>query len=431
MASTSPDLGWTPDENAPNYDDPVTGAVDMWYEPVSTSAGVNDEVPSGVWAGYTDEATLRSGLPLLADGTAPAIFRLETKNLFKNGDFEANDISASDMPDLAATQRARVPTQGLGDARFDMQGNWMQMNFTDGSASILIGFASNVAGHINNTIERSYSLSFRFVLDTDPTKYLAIDNSAGNSIYANALAVLNSPANNNYRFPFTVFTQDNDNVNIVDESSIVTSTSGEKQYLVINPQPSFTHLNGGAVVANSMKGSIDDIQMVRSAKPNAIRLNIPLSASNRPILQQGGTYTVKVWVRSDQTSNYSGTAAKVNNRFAADFLSISLHPYTSSTNAIPEIGAVVTSSRNMNAGEYKADAQNPGRASHEGWTDYASWGGWTLVSSSFSGRLAFSDSLNDAFPLQLAISATNMDSATFRSPGSILIANPELFWSPD
>ena len=174
--------------------------------------------------------------------------------------------------------------------------------------------------------------------------------------------------------------------------------------------------NYPASTPQTFKGSIDDFQLVRSDLNNALRLDIPWSAAGRPDLQIGGHYTVKLWVRQDLATNYAGPPA-VFNRFKTDFVTISLHQYLGSVSTVGAPVTIVVHS--VGSSPAWLAAVNPA------WTNHFDLSAWTEITATFAGPAS-------QIPgLQLAISTTNMASASLRSPGSVLMANPRLFWQPN
>lgn len=162
---------------------------------------------------------------------------------------------------------------------------------------------------------------------------------------------------------------------------------------------------------------MDDIGIVRADLDNTIRLNIPLEEPGRPKLLAGGTYTVKILVRNDNTTTYAdidrgaAPADIVNNRLDASAISISLFRWTASPNTHGR--ATVVHSRNLET--------------ESSWVSHSDFSSWTELSARFDSPLTYS---SGEPALQLVISASNF-SSSLKAPGSILIAYPQLYWSPD
>jgi len=351
-------------------------------------------------ANYPDDATLRSGL-----SGSQAIYRLETRNLLVGGDFEGggNPFSVNSPITESGTSFYTNPTDG----NFDQRGNWARLAVAT-IATSGIDIQSDLTP-TTFTTAYNYTINFRCRLPDAYLYYFGFDSESSTTGTAGRTTVTTIDYDNNaklkYRFPFTT--------PVNSRESLLIPTGG-KRYFRINPliMPSGT-------TARQFLGTMDDIQIIRADLDTAIRYNINWAESGRPNLQRGGTYTFKVFVRRDRTPATSGYTTPaggipVNNRFAADFLSVSIHENTSATNSH---GQTVVFSRELGT---DSTWNNAGSAD--------AWENWTEVSASFTNLLNYSSSSNPA--LQIAVSATNFSSASLRSAGSVLISNPRLYWKP-
>lgn len=374
-ASAAP--GWVADE---------ASGTNMLYQP-DNIAGYGGTLQSDL-----DAATGITGLP---------IFRLETKNLFVNGDFEGLGGS------IVGATTVQTLSSAIGlPASYFLNNKWLEIN-SPVSSTVSIALSTNISGYVVATPD-NYTLSFLYCLDSLSPGFLTLDNALHNlgetssGINQPTFITLYSSSNIIYRFPFTSPAGSG--------SSLLNPTATDRTTLFINnlddnPPSPYTGKR------QPFRGTFDDLQAVRSDLNNALRLDIPWTAAGRPNLQAGGHYTVKLWVRRDMTTHY--VAGGTSNRFDADLVAISLHSgFGSST----DVGAVVVNS--IGSGTDWQSAANS-----YGWINHTDIANWTEISASFAGPPTASAGL------QLAISTTNMQSASLRSSGSILIADPRLFWS--
>jgi hypothetical protein len=338
------------------------------------------------------------------------VYRLETKNLMTNGDMEGG------QPPYISSGATAVFGAGSGtDSQLAARGGggkWTTMAFTDATGYEYIDLPTALSSAYTSDKPYTLSLICRFD-DGAGAHYLALDNpllfSTGGGITQSNLILIDAAAvSQTYRFPFDTPTDSQSSV-------IIPSAANNTQTLVFNPSYATAAINTGLIPTSGIRqfqGVLDNLQLIRSDLDTAIRFNVPISYAGRPDLQQGGTYTVKLWIRKDLTGDSLLNAVHVNNRFNADFVSISINPsYTSATHGPTAVYARVTTSSS--------------------WTQYAftGWDNWTQLTATFTG--VYNSPVSGGTAFQIVIAPTNISSASLRSPGSILIANPQLYWSPN
>lgn len=397
FATSDPTYFWGVD-----HPDDTDGPFNITIPTPGTNNYVNFEaIPNASpWAGYASDAVLRSGLT--GDAATASIYRLEVKNLLPGGDFEggANPFSASGGVIVQ-------PSVGISSpgATYNMKGNWAYLDTTNAETSV-IDVKTALTPSSTWTEDVSYATSFRICLPYSPVGYwFGFDkfNTTGASdrTEVSIFPIRPDITITNYYFPF--------NTPINSRGSTIYSNV-LKQYFRLNP---LTVPTGGE--ARSFDGTMDDIGIVRADWDNAIRLNIPVTEAGRPKLLAGGTYTVKLLVRNDNTSTYANIDRGapltyiVDNRFDASAISISLFRWTASPNTH---GATVVHSR--------------GLSTASSWVSHSDFSTWTELSARFDSPLTF---VSGAPALQLVISASNF-SSSLKAPGSILVAYPQLYWSP-
>ncbi len=397
-SSTSPRLGWSPDFAS----GPGPGNRYMTFERVDnsdfggyTSAGT---AAGDLYEAYPDSARL-------PDGSLPFVYRLEAKNLIANGDQEAAGLTVVTVGSPGYIYDSGAYSNPGTDKYFSLNSG----NAATDRFAIDLG-AAMVDDNATANYAKSYSLGFKFALGYSGDFFLNLnDNPEDTDVYDQQwhwLRLNNNTINSIFRFPFT--TPANSREALLSPRD---TNSMPTKYLWFNPSSSPD--NG----PDLLQGGFDDFQLLSASDDLAIRLAIPRTNSQRPILQSGGRYIVKLWVRTDNTHTYSTPASRVDNRFKASFVSISLHDQALSTSLH---GKTVVHSLGMEV--ILLDM------SKLGWTNHASWDNWTELTAYFSDVLRSDQILGADYPLQLTISATNMDSSALRAPGSILIAYPRLYW---
>lgn len=365
--------------------------TDMNFTQVSAADGSTN--PSGDnWAGYTN-AVFTDLQAAAATSTLP-IYRLETINLFQNGDLEAGNISYTP---IGTTNDNRVSASTIG-SEYSLHGYWLEMNFQDSSAGLQLAAASNITGFAGSG---HYALGFKYLFQDTFDYYLSVDNASENSTSADLIKLKDAPEKTEYRYPFIVPSGTG--------LQGINPDSGTRPYLYINSHASSNSFS------RPFKGAMDDFQAVRSDLDNAIRITIPWTAAGRADLQAGGHYVFKMYIRRDLTSTYSGPPAHQNNRFDADFLSVAFGSAQGGNGT----------NNNWVVHSIGSSAAWQTLASGQGWSNHANVGNWTLVTAVFAGPA----SPQSASGMQIAISATNAYSSALRSPGSLLIAYPQLYWT--
>jgi len=390
---------WTADADSQGHSTSATGPANSsdWYVNFYRVDGV-----SGDYGGYTDDTALLSGLP----ATVP-VYRLETKNLLANGDFEGGTpFMAVGTSTIGSTPRVAVAsaatTGSLDTTTYAMTGNWGLIALSGGDCAE-IDLSINLSDYSTYASAPQYALGFRIKLDQALSYALGADYSTDTSGSGAQIMPLGIATGGvDYRYPY----------NVSAASANFTTYDGGHTYGLLRLQP--LPFPTTSYAGQPWHGTIDNVQIVRADRDNAIRLVVPWQTDAGISLQHGGTYTLKFYVRSDLTVPYSGGAVSLSNRAAASTVSVSVHELTSAS--VAGHGAVV------NHTILDSTVTNA--------VTYSNWNNWTLLSSSFSGLLSSTSSSPTGAALQITISTTNMNSAALRSPGSILVANPTLIWTP-
>lgn len=143
--------------------------------------------------------------------------------------------------------------------------------------------------------------------------------------------------------------------------------------------------------------AIDDFRVIRPDLPLGLRLAVPYTEQDRPELPRGGTYTLRVWARTDPT-------AGTTNRIGARNLSATITTRVGET-SFP-IGA-------------------------SSWEIHEVTDDWVEYVSVFTG-ISFTRPVDTtAAPIEIVITPTNAGSELQDlDAGSLLISSPSLEWSP-
>lgn len=143
--------------------------------------------------------------------------------------------------------------------------------------------------------------------------------------------------------------------------------------------------------------ALDDFRLVRPDLPMALRLAVPYGDTGRPELSRGGTYTFRVWARTDPTA---GTA----NRIGARNLSVTI------TNRVGEQTFPVGTSS---------------------WTVHEITNDWVEYEATVSG-ITFPVPADGTTPvIEVVITPTNAGAELIDlDAGSLLLSTPSLEWAP-
>jgi hypothetical protein len=404
--------------------------LDVWTadQDLSTSPGnlyMNFERidnASGSYAattGFADSTALYSGLPaeaLKSDGTQPPVYRLEVKNLFKDGDLELSTVGVNSVASGTGAGPSSYISGNNGRFKYYQSGDlnaryWGIIDATDATHylglnsgkvltveqgtndTIFIDLTNNLT--ISSITNASYNLGLSIFIKNPLDYYLCfgiIDNATGKTTSENSFFHIYSTSTGIMHFP-------KDSSGVVTASSTFDTFNGNNS-LIIN---SLTHPSAAISAAN-----FDDFKVVRTDQTYAIRYEVPYATGAGLNLVQGGTYTLSAWVRQDPTAAW-GNANRGLNRFSADKISLAISD---------NVG---------NAGQYWPNGASGAQGAPSG-TD------WTKISASFTGLLNNSTTYNNARAtqkmLQLTITALDTTSDGSQFPGSILITSPSLTFTP-
>lgn len=369
-------------------------------------------------SGFADATALYAGLSadaLLDDGSTPPVYRLEVKNLFRNGDFESSTAPSGytlfDLGVNTASASLAVGPDPNTDPLLQRSGNVLRINL-DSKDYLRADLQDIVAGlGSNGSSADSYNLNLLFFGTV--ASFFGVwspETSNGNKLFTFAYTVYPDPTQPKYgywtRYPWAV--------KLGTEDSSLTATALSRYF--------YLNLGDGSGPDYSTRLAdllLDDIQLVKVNQGLGLRLKVPFrllgsdgTTALRPELASGGTYTLKFEVRLDPTVTDNQT--KRLNSFPAEYLSVLLQNYDSqnaTTNENP------TQSRVFSAGDL-------------GWNN-----GWVTVSLDWTSLIGNDVDLStaaDGTPLlEIFISPTHVSSSNLMTPGSLLVTAPRLYYSPE
>lgn len=324
----------------------------------------------------------------VADGY-PEIYRLEVKNLFDGGDFESGIPGT--LSSTASISQVIDPAGATGTR------NMVASYALTSTQQLAVDFSGVTDAN------SAYNLTFWFRNSAQ-----TVPGTWGTGNLTMAYPEDNTAADTWVRFPWG-------NVNT---NTIVNSVSGNSSVWTINTGE-----------GTPFTGYLDDIQFTKVDQAVCLRMRVPWKLLDsggtalRPELKGGGTYTLKFEVRSDPTVMDAST--RRTNSFPADYLSVMLRDYDSGNSMADNPSGV---SRLFHATGH----EDPVGGAISETLDWES--GWATVSVSVSSLLknVNFDTLEDAQELlEICITPTCLVGDTYRTPGSLLIAAPRLYWSPD
>lgn len=323
-------------------------------------------------------------------GSSGPVYRMEVINLFQDGDFEA--FAPGDP--LPGTEWAED-----GDSAADivnaLDGRALSLAFVDAEVRLYIdldgaGGLRDGTGASAFGVNREYSIHFDFVptateLGIELNNNVEADSTGTGAGNTDQLRIAIQAARQNQRLEFP--------------GSIANPPLNTLS--VVNAGYSFFNLGGFSSTAQAnFSGDIDNLRFVEIGRPYYIRMPVPYSDTDRPDLVPGGTYTVFLQVRLDPD------VGAVNNRLAARQIAIG-----------------IAGSQAISSGAVSAE-QVDTRSVGSSWTQVSvEIPGPTFPGVEFDGE----DTI-----LFVAISPTfTPGGAPTTDAGSILVADPQLFWSPN
>jgi hypothetical protein len=396
---------WTPDQNLGS----APGNQYMNFERLDNLSAAGFATATG----FADLAALYDTLPAAANtaaGALPPVYRLEIRNLFKNGDFEDSTPgttvqTGSGDPNILYEipgHEGRIGGHNSLDA-FNRERTIMtaaetqtrtKNNLASGQALCIRQFfldwtrfdlSQNLAYW--DAAGASYNLGFHVYLLDPLDYYLSVGSETDD---ATLLRVYGKAANSVLRFPQQMA---NDSATGTNSSFYA---SAANKYLYINPlQQNQSQIGYTA---------FDDFQVVRTDKTYAVRYEVPKLTAAKLSLVQGGTYTLTLWVRNDPTAA-AGNANKAKNRYPASRICIS----------IMDDLTMISGNRVL--------FNVPGN------------GDWTMLTASFTNLLfnatKFDRATDSDKLLQITVVPADTTSDVTQFPGSLLVASPRLVFSPD
>ena len=354
--------GWQPDHTGSN--------VYMTYEELS---GVD-----------LSDARNAPGLP---DNTAN-VYRLEVKNQFINGDFEATPATIGSNADIGGPDGTSIwtSTQTITDNNLwvdNVNGN-RYLEFI-GSTEILYADLSNALTSYPDAVWYNYHIEFTV---------------SGPGVDFTGL-------NPNIQFKF-----DDNSPSGGGERSLPLTSSGSRFFPGDYPtgtgnfwtKGSNNRLYFGKSTGALFGATIDNIRFIRADNTYAIRLTLPFSEANRLDLALGGIYTFSVYVKEDPT------VSPTNNRFATDTIALEIRDLYTADGTLSVV-------RNLTS-------SNTSR--------------WQKLEISAVGLIIDSPADRSSNMIELAITTSALNTAAGGNAntvykldaGSILIALPEFFYSP-
>ena len=277
------------------------------------------EAPYITYEQVTDTDPGWPGSPPGGDGEA--VYRLELQNLFPDGDFEAATVG--DRP-ADWDETPGVTTAEVIDNAASIDGQSLSLAFDSGEA--VFSDLEAALGDTGDAFVENASYRFLFEFTTGGSAIGAELNDGGGQSKTDYSWTISRPSGADdttlLRFPNDVGFAPNN---------------------VIQPDGRYNFVSFGGNSADASVGFsdvvVDNFRIVRDDIPLFLRLGVPKSASGRPDIVGGGTYTFRIYVRDDPTTH--DTTAGGGNRFRAGALSVALNPQPGE----PTAGAFATEPR--------------------------------------------------------------------------------------
>lgn len=315
-------------------------------------------------------------------GVSGPVYRLGLHNLLIDGDFEASTVGSP--PNTWSSANSPTTFETINSAVFGSQAMDVEFGatnrriFTDLSANLSSGYAvdTTFAFHMDFAITPS-----TFGIEMNNGAQAAVQNLYSLSRFASYTGT-----------DIVYFTEDHIN------SDNTLTTNGNK---ISIEDASYSNFSFGGFHDDSQKsltGEIDNIRIVRSDLTYFARLPVPLEETGRPALPDGGTYSVSIWLKPDPDVTPS-----TQNEFPSQYVSLGI-------NTTPGVNSGVSVIKH----------------------DVSSLSGWTKITSKIDGvQIPVAADATDTI-LEFVIEPTySQGGPLFTDAGNILIAGPELTWSPN
>lgn len=312
-------------------------------------------------------------------GVTDTVYRLEVKNQLNNGDFEGgNPFNNSG----GAGSTVGLATNLDGDS-MALDAPSGEYTYVDLAGNLADGFPANsrYAFHLDfTTVPESVSIELHDGAAEDTQNLFSISRPSSygptDVVYFTKDEITADPA-------------------LATNGNEFTSDNGS----------SYTNFSFGGFADSlhtAQSGEVDNIRIARSDLSYYARLAVPVEDAGRPVLEDGGTYTVSVYVQPEAAADITPTTP---NRYAARYLSLGINPSPGTT------GTEAVERHNLSG---------------------LSAGSWTKLSTEVSG-FQIDDSLSGTdTALEVVIEPTNSAGGPlYTDAGSILICGPELTWNPN
>jgi len=361
----------------------------LWYFADGLLAGTTDPV-SGETAAIdyvvfeeVDSAVYGS---LPADAVGP-VYRLEVRNLLPNGDFENGTLDTG-----ASWVEADINT----DAPVYVSNAALAGTAIAGSHSLSLDFGSSdvyyaldLSSALLDGFPADATYAFRYLVNSNRESFSMEQNNASGPGDAS-----NSDTNNRFRISISsILTNQTLEVPIAGSADEAPTITPRNEILA---DPSFPYFSFGGYFTQgaSVGGTIDNIRIVRSDKNYFLRLPVPFGDADRPNLNANGSYTVSVWIKEDTGSN----------RFVPSHIALGLDSVPDGT-----------------GGETALPVAVPDDVSS-----------WQELSASFNGfPFDTVGTATDTVILEVLIEiGHSVGGANYIQPGSLLMTDPFLEWSP-
>lgn len=392
-----------------------------WALTAGLTAATNQHGPGGVGVDYARWEPVDTTPPESA-ADAP-VFRLETANLMRNGDFE--DAPGGDgTPALwqesgAGTARAEivgVATAISGTQSLSLDFQSIETRFrTDLTQSLLDGFPASVYDVGSPEEYPVYAIHIDFRLPAELTNFtLELNDDASQASILELWNIQRQDEDDN----------DTENGTAPDLATVVYSypgadretpaTSDSPNLLARDPGvPDARYLSFGGMATVSrtrVEGVFDNLRVVRSGKAHYLRLPVPFRAPSRPEIVSGGSYRFSLWVKADPAA-FDMDHAQAGNRFPARHIAAGIDPEPAGAGTT----RVIDTSR-QDLTEVNAD--------RESWHQLT----WELSGGAVTVPLGTQGD-DVVFDLVLEIGHA-AGGPRYQDAGSLLVAAPELTWSP-
>ncbi len=370
------------------------------FEPLSGP----DLISAQAAAGYTE-------LPEGPGGGAPAIYRLEVKNQFANGDFQQSSTGflGSDDANIGPNAASWFDSYDDDNANYsildagggDLRLNFVDLDDTDGDTElerVFVDLSANVSSWADPLVN-SYVFHMDFLFRSENPLVFQFDDGDAIGFAGGGTADAN-PAPYAFDLPGI---RDN-------QAVFFPGDLPEEKGNFMQADAAYRRLYlGDTLGTQRFIAELDNIRFLAAEADYSVKLLIPFAAEGRPDLAGGGTYTFSLFILQDPS------AAATANRFASEAVNIGIRNIQSDSLA----------NRSYSANFSTTDAS----------------GGWTEITIDAPNLLSTMPADPREAVIELSISASALgtgpyspsqgDSVYLLDAGSILVASPSLTYTPD